>query len=193
MSREPEVVLVVEHDELNCALTVALVEQAGWTAAVARSGADALATETQPRAVVLDVNLPDISGYEVCRVLRQRFGAGLPIVFVSGHRTEAHDRVAGLMVGADDYLVKPFSPDELVARLRGLLRRSLPAHESSLTPRELQVLRLLAEGLAQREIAERLVVASSTVSTHIEHILSKLGVRSRAQAVAVAYRESLVA
>ena len=60
---------------------------------------------------MLDVQLPGMSGYEICRELRDEFGEGLPILFVSGFRTESLDRVAGLLVGADDYLVKPFAPD----------------------------------------------------------------------------------
>jgi DNA-binding NarL/FixJ family response regulator len=90
--------------------------------------------------------------------------------------------------------VKPFASDELLARIRALMRRarSGSAHWAGLTPREREVLQLLAEGLEQQEIAESLAVSSKTVATHIERILSKLGVRSRAQAVAAAYRERLV-
>jgi DNA-binding NarL/FixJ family response regulator len=77
--------------------------------------------------------------------------------------------------------------------VRALLRRADRANGgSSLTPREREVLQLLAEGLEQSEIAERLVISSKTVASHIERILAKLGVRSRAQAVAAAFREGLV-
>lgn len=74
--------------------------------------------------VVLDVNIPGISGYEICRRLRDEFGPALPILFLSGERTESFDKVAGLLVGGDDYLVKPFSPDELVARVQKLAGRA---------------------------------------------------------------------
>ena len=78
-------------------------------------------------------------------------------------------------------LVKPFAPDELVARVRALLRRTEAGSgngRAHLTGRELEVLRLLADGLEYREIAERLVISPKTVATHIEHVLGKLGVHS---------------
>jgi DNA-binding NarL/FixJ family response regulator len=133
-----------------------------------------------------------MSGYEICRDLRELHGAGLPIIFVSGKRAESYDRVAGLLIGADDYLAKPFAPDELLARVRALLRRTDSSDHSSLTRRELEVLRLLTHGRMQGEIAERLMISPKTVSAHIEHIHAKLGVSSRAQAVAVAFRDRLV-
>jgi DNA-binding NarL/FixJ family response regulator len=145
--------------------------------------------------VILDVRLPGISGYEVCGWLRSRFHDSLPIMFLSGERIEAFDRAAGLMLGADDYLLKPFSTEELLARVRGLLRRTVPSPrslEAKLTIRELEVLRLLAGGLGQKEISGRLTISTKTVGTHIEHILMKLGVQSRTQAVALAYRERLI-
>jgi DNA-binding NarL/FixJ family response regulator len=148
-----------------------------------------------PRLVVLEVALPGLSGYEVCHQLRNEFGEALPIVFVSGDRTEPFDRVAGFLIGADDYLIKPFAPDELLARVRRLARRTAPVPASvasKLTNREMEVLRLLAEGLEQDDIARQLFITRKTVGTHIENIMRKLGVRSRSQAVALAYREDLL-
>jgi DNA-binding NarL/FixJ family response regulator len=83
-----------------------------------------------------------------------------------------------------------------LARVRRLVRHASPAAESSiglLTPREREVLRLLVQGLAADEIAKALFISKKTVGTHLEHIFTKLGVRSRAQAIAVAYRDELVA
>ena len=81
-------------------------------------GEEALAAAVveRPAAVVLEVDLPDVDGFEVCRELRDRFGDRLPIVLVSGTRVSSHDRVAGLLIGADDYLVKPVDADELLVR-----------------------------------------------------------------------------
>jgi DNA-binding NarL/FixJ family response regulator len=194
-------VLVVDDDEGLRALVRDALEQAGYTALEAATHDEALrrAREHSPDLVVTDVEMAGGSGYEVCRTLREEFGAELPIIILSGSRTEAHDRVAGFEFGADDYIVKPFDPAELRARVRALLRRSrrrahsAPAAKGSgLTPRELEILDLLAAGLNQAEIARRLVVSPKTVSKHIERILAKLGVRSRAEAVARAYRDGLI-
>jgi DNA-binding NarL/FixJ family response regulator len=147
--------------------------------------------------VLLDVQLPGLNGYEVCRELRHRYGDSIAIVFISGERTEALDRAAGLLLGADDYVIKPVDPGELIARVRRLVgwQRSNGAAAGSnvklgsLTQREHEVLDLLAEGLRQDEIASRLVISPKTVATHIQRILGKLEVRSRAQAVAIALRD----
>jgi len=172
------------------------LENAGFEVVTAADGAEALdvARGSEVALVLLDVCLPGLSGYEVLHSLRD-VRPTLPVLLVSGERVESFDRTAGLLLGADDYLVKPFAPDELLARVRALLRRgSLPerATVSGLTTRELQVLTHLADGLSQAEIASRLVISPKTVGTHLEHIFRKLGVRTRAQAVATAYREGLV-
>lgn len=192
----PDHVLVVDDDALFRAYVRGVLEERGYRVVEAEDGVAALAAVrvARPAAVILDVNMPRLSGYEVCRSLREEYGPDLPVMFVSGERTESFDRVAGLTIGADDYLAKPFAADELLARLRCLLRRAKRADPapSKLTRRELQVLELLAEGLGQTEIAERLVISPKTVGTHIERVLAKLGAHSRAEAVALAYRRRVV-
>ena len=146
-----------------------------------------------------------MSGYEVFRELRDRLGDHVPVIFVSGDRTETYDRVAGLLLGADDYIVKPIDPDELVARVRcslRLARNRTPAEANdiardlrfeSLTPRELEILTLLADGFSSPDIAAELVISPRTVGTHVQHILAKLDVHTRTQAVAAAHRAGLAA
>lgn len=161
----------------------------------AQDGEEALeaAAGGELAALILDVDMPRLSGYEVCARVRREQGDRLPILFVSGQRTEPIDRVAGLTLGADDYLVKPFAPEELLARVRSLLRRSArPPRANGLTQREVQVLELVADGLAQPQIAARLQISPKTVGSHVERILAKLDAHSRAQAVARAYSDGLI-
>jgi DNA-binding NarL/FixJ family response regulator len=187
-------IFVVDDDDGFRSYVAEQLENAGYRTEQFSAGSRVLpaATVEQPAAVVLDVQLPDLNGYEICRQLRDKYGDALPIIFISGERMDALDRTAGLLVGADDYLVKPVDPGELIARIRRLVEppHSIAAGASdglgSLTKREHEVLDLLAQGHPQDEIAIELVISPKTVSTHIQHILGKLDVRSRAQAVSVA-------
>ena len=189
-------VLVVDDDGVCRELISTLLGRAGFSTVDAADGEEAMAAARRhlPKLVLLDVRLPGVSGYEICRRLRDEFGDRVAIVFLSGERTEGFDRAAGLLVGADDYVVKPFSADELLARVRLRLPTPIEAPEqpSDLTKRELQVLGLLVDGLSQKEIAAKLVISPKTVAAHIQHILGKLGVHSRTQAVAQAYRRGLL-
>ncbi len=199
--------LVVDDDDACRALIGVLLERIGCPVIEAATGQAAIAKakQTRPALVLLDVALPGITGYEVCHELRETYGHTLPVIFISGSRMESQDRVAGLLIGADDYIVKPFDGDELVARVRRQLvrtsadgryverRRQRTSSLSSLTAREREVLLLLAQGQPQGEIARELVISPKTVATHIQRVLSKLGVHSRAQAVALAHRERLTA
>jgi DNA-binding NarL/FixJ family response regulator len=189
-------IFVVDDDDGFRSYVVELLENAGYRTEEFASGSLVLAAAIaeQPAAVILDVQLPDLNGYEVCRELRDRYGAAVPIIFISGERMDALDRTAGLLLGADDYLVKPVDSGEFIARLRRLvdpqpIEASTTNGLGSLTKREHEVLHLLAQGHPQDEIAHELVISPKTVSTHIQRILGKLEVRSRAQAVAVALRQ----
>jgi DNA-binding NarL/FixJ family response regulator len=196
-------VLIVDDDEAYRELVTGLLHRAGYVTDEASSGEHALAIagDERPACVLLDVLLPGVSGYEVCRELRDHYGEALPIIFVSGERPEPADRVAGLLVGGDDYVLKPFDADELIARVRRNIARAASIAASigarklgplELTTRERDVLRLLTEGLEQDAISRELFISPKTVAAHIQRILSKLGVHSRAQAVAFAYRERLL-
>jgi DNA-binding NarL/FixJ family response regulator len=196
MAAKASLIFVVDDDDGFRSYVAEHLENAGYRTEQFSTGSPVLpaATAEQPAAVVLDVQLPDLNGYELCRQLRDEYGDAISIVFISGERMDALDRTAGLLVGADDYLVKPVDPGELIARVRRLVEpsHSIAAGASnglgSLTKREHEVLELLAQGHPQDEIAAELVISPKTVSTHIQRILGKLKVRSRAQAVAVALR-----
>jgi len=186
--------LVVDDDTALRAFVREVLQHAGYSVWETASGQEAvdLVRLERPALVILDIQLPVLSGYEVCRRLVDA-GSPPPILFISGERTDALDRVAGLLLGADDYLVKPFSADELLARVRSLLRRTENGHAVKLTNRELAVMRLLAEGLGHIEIGRRLVISPKTVGTHVEHIYEKLGVHNRTEALVAAYRERVLA
>lgn len=194
-------ILVADGDAASRAQIRRLLARIGYETTSTATGRQALevAQRERPALVLLEVNLGEVSGYEVCRELRDSFGDDISIIFLSGDRTEPHDRVAGLLIGADDYIVKPFDEDEFLARIRSSLRRSvsLNADEdaesawTSLTTREREVLRLLARGLNQQDIAGKLFISPKTVGTHIQRVLAKLGVHSRAQAVALAHTTGL--
>jgi DNA-binding NarL/FixJ family response regulator len=191
---EQRPIVIADPDDAARASLANLLRAAGYTVLEASTGEEAvqLIRDQAPALSILEVPLGGMSGYEVCRALREEHGDEPPVIFLSETRSEPHDRVAGLLVGADDCVGKPYAPDELLARVRRLVRNSRASGTGShyrLTPRELEVLALLADGLSPEDIAARLVISVKTVGTHIEHIFRKLGVRTRAQAVAVAYRE----
>jgi DNA-binding NarL/FixJ family response regulator len=195
-------ILVVDRNAGTRSRVAGLLERMGYETHQAQNGREALeaARQAQPALVLLEINLTEVSGYEVCRELRDRFGDEIAIIFLSGDRTEPYDRVAGLLLGADDYIVKPFDEGELLARVRSALRHSAvpPSNGSrgdptaeALTTREREVLKLLARGRIQAEIAQELFISPKTVAGHIQRVLTKLGVHSRAQAVALAHEQGL--
>ena len=119
-------VLVVEDDPDIAELVTRYLEKAGYAATRVSSGRDALdaVRAKAPDLIVLDVMLPHVDGLEVCRLLRaNEQTASIPIIMLTA-RAEESERIVGLEMGADDYIAKPFSPNELVARVRALLRRS---------------------------------------------------------------------
>ncbi|MEM6423857.1 MAG: response regulator transcription factor [Cyanobacteria bacterium P01_H01_bin.119] len=120
-------ILIVE-DEFEIAQLIKLyLEKEGFTCHTCRDGKQALLMfqSLQPDLIVLDLMLPELDGLEVCARIRQQPGEKDPYILMLTAKGEEIDRIIGLSTGADDYLVKPFSPRELVARVRALLRRSL--------------------------------------------------------------------
>jgi len=119
-------VVVIEDDAVVADTLALYLERAGFDVASADNGQDGLALATSPEAglVVLDLMIPRVSGLDVCR--RVRAVSTVPILMLTARASE-DDRVTGLQIGADDYVAKPFSPREVVARVQALLRRSAPA------------------------------------------------------------------
>ena len=119
-------VLVVEDDPDIAQLVTHYLEKAGFSADMAANGREALAAigARPPDVLILDLMLPHVDGLEICRVVRGNPAtAAIPIIMLTA-RAEESDRIVGLEIGADDYLAKPFSPNELVARVRALVRRA---------------------------------------------------------------------
>jgi DNA-binding response OmpR family regulator len=174
-------VLVVDDEKKIVESCRLYLEHAGYEVVCAYNGEQALAeaSDSRPDLVVLDLMLPRVDGLEVCR--RLRAGSQVPILMLTARSTE-EDKLLGLGLGADDYLVKPFSPRELVARVRAILRRAPPAgavlrfgaleidperHEVSrggepvtLTPREFDLLAALARAPGRAFTRARLVAAA---------------------------------
>ena len=118
-------ILVAEDDRDIADLIAHYIQKQGWQAHVVGTGDEALAYARQqsPDLLVLDVMMPGLSGLEVCRALRaNRSTAAIPIIMVTA-RAEESDRIVGLEIGADDYIAKPFSTPELMARIKALMRR----------------------------------------------------------------------
>jgi two-component system OmpR family response regulator len=140
--------ILVVDDEPNIADLVELyLRREGFRVHKSATGEDGVqaVTTQRPRLVVLDVGLPDIDGLEVCRRIRQ--SSSIPVIFLTARDTEV-DRVLGLELGADDYVTKPFSPAELVARVKAVLRRS----EGGTAPAEIVQVGAVAIDSGRREV-----------------------------------------
>jgi DNA-binding response OmpR family regulator len=124
------VAVIIEDDDAIGALVGAYLERAGFEVVREESGEGGFEAvdRRSPRVVVLDLGLPDVDGFELCRRLRS--SGDVPILIVTA-RDEEVDRIVGLELGADDYVTKPFSPRELVARVRAVLRRAEQGHSGS--------------------------------------------------------------
>ncbi len=123
----PGTILIVEDEQAIADSIAYALRTDGFTpvhVTLGQRALDAMRAEPAPALVVLDVGLPDMNGFEVCRSLRQF--SNVPVIFLTA-RSDEIDRIVGLEIGADDYVTKPFSPRELVARIRVVLRRLTPA------------------------------------------------------------------
>ncbi|GAA3285962.1 response regulator transcription factor [Dactylosporangium vinaceum] len=176
----------------------------------AADGAEAveLALRHRPDIVLMDLRMPRVDGVEATRRLKQQ----LPEVRVVVLTTYSDDRsvLEALRAGAKGYLTKEAGGEEILAAMRRVLQdgaaldpavqhhvlnalhNPVPNNSDGLTPREVEVLALIAEGLSNAEIAARLFISEGTVKSHVNHLLAKIGGRDRAQAVAYAYRNNII-
>ncbi len=154
-------ILVVEDEEPILNLVVAYLKADGFVVHTARDGESALqqVQTVRPDLVVLDLLLPGIDGLEICRRLQYDDG---PYVLMLTARAEEVDKVVGLSVGADDYLTKPFSPRELVARVKAILRRRRHAGAATQAENTLLTFRDLQIDVARREVQRRGVPVTLT-------------------------------
>jgi DNA-binding response OmpR family regulator len=193
----PHILIVEDTTEISEALQHHL-ERQGYTTSLATKAAHALAlvSSARPDLIILDLGLPDRDGYEVLEQLRGR-GYESPVLILSARKEEA-DKVRGFRLGAEDYVTKPFGALELLERIAALLRRSArvsaaatPVREElsdeelqqrfGLTERQVLVARLLAQGLSNTEIAERMKVSAHTARNHTYQVLQKLSTSKRAR------------
>jgi two-component system, NarL family, response regulator LiaR len=208
MSARVGVFLVEDHAFTRDGLRTAINRDSGLqVVGEARSGEEALEQLPNSKAqiVVMDIGLPGIDGIKATRQVKANFPT-LRVVMLTAHSLET-EVFAALASGADAYCLKTTDPASLLVAIHAaalgstyldphiahlvLGRITLPEH-NPLTPRETEVLRLIAEGLSNKQVAEKLDISVATIKTHVEDILEKLSATDRTQAAVKALRQGLI-
>ncbi|MEN9214935.1 MAG: response regulator transcription factor [Gloeomargarita sp. DG02_4_bins_56] len=194
MSTETPIIILIDDDSQLRFLTKEYLElEGGYTVLTAGNGQEGwdLLSQVHPNLIVCDVMMPVMDGYEFVQKLRQHPRLrSIPLIFLSA-KGDVVDRIVGLNAGGDVYLVKPFEPEELLAQIRSSLARlgwatqgeplaQLPA-DTYLTPTERRVLRLVAQGLTNQQVADELKVSRRTVESHVSNMLNKIGLGNRTE------------
>ncbi|MBE7711493.1 MAG: response regulator transcription factor [Cyanobacteria bacterium SIG31] len=182
----------------------------GYDVTVAEDGLEALKVlqnNTNFDLILLDVMMPNMDGWDTLKAIRKNKDTEyIPVIMLTAV-SEDQKVVSGLKIGADDYVVKPFVLPNLLARIEAILRRAnwqkeaLPKQEkqlnkdvniNALTPKEKEVLALVAKGASNQEIADKMCVRDVTIKTHLNSIFKKLKVTNRTQAVLLAMQIDLI-
>ena len=178
-------ILVVDPDKTTRTAVRALADRLQYSVVVADDVAGLGRFDDRPTLGIIEVELPGAtSGLELLFDLHNAYGDDLPLLLVSAGRTDPHERAVGLLLGADDYIIKPFDTGEFHARLRRSLRRAetspsqpnIPVSDCALSAPRAGDPRPARRRAIQQDIAATLFISSKTVATHIQHLLTKLSV-----------------
>lgn len=193
--------LLIDDDPNLILLVKDYLEFRGYEVLTAENGREGLQIleDHTPDMIICDVMMPEMDGYTFVEQVRQNPRTDwIPILFLSA-KGQSQDRVRGLNIGADVYMVKPFEPEELVAQVESSLKQAnrLIKHNTTggreserqiqvpknveLTPTELKVVSLVAQGMANREIAKQLKVSQRTIESHVSNMLNKTNLNNRTE------------
>jgi len=206
---EKKRILIVDDDTEIRDLLEFDISSSGYYTDTASDGMEGLnkALNNKYDLILLDVMMPNMDGWDTLKAIRKNKNTEyIPVIMITAV-SEDQKMVSGLKIGADDYIVKPFILPNLLARIEAVLRRSKWQEESAskkekkinkdvnidaLTPKEKEVLSLVAKGASNQEIADKLCVQDVTVKTHLNSIFKKLKVSNRTQAVLLAMEINLI-
>lgn len=198
--KEHKRLLLIDDDPNLILLVKDYLEFRGYEVITAENGREALEVLEQeiPDMIICDVMMPEMDGYQFVNQVRQdERTSWIPILFLSA-KGQSQDKIKGLNIGADVYMVKPFEPEELVAQVEASLKQAYRQRQQSggngenetkiqvpfdvhLTQTELKVVQYVARGLANRDIAEELNVSQRTVESHVSNMLGKTGLHNRTE------------
>jgi DNA-binding NarL/FixJ family response regulator len=199
-SKNQKKLLLVDDDPNLILLVKDYLEFRGYEVVTAENGREALEilTHELPDMIICDIMMPEMDGYGFVTELRKQNQASwIPVLFLSA-KGQSQDRIKGLNLGADVYMVKPFEPEELVAQVESSLKQSgrLIRHGDTgtlndtmiqvnpsveLTPTEVKVVQLVAKGLANKDIAQQMSLSQRTVESHVSNMLGKTGLNNRTE------------
>jgi DNA-binding NarL/FixJ family response regulator len=199
-SQDRKKLLLIDDDPNLVLLVKDYLEFQGYEVITANNGKEALKIleSNLPDMIVCDIMMPEIDGYGFVEELRKNPNTSwIPLLFLSA-KGQSQDRIKGLNLGADFYMVKPFEPEELVAQVESSLKQSgrLMQHGDTgtptesliqvnpsveLTPTELKVVQMVAKGLANKDIANQMSLSQRTVESHVSNMLGKTGLNNRTE------------